>query len=44
MLLVEYLCQGAEVIVKCQARLYYLLFEDLQQRRSHDLNVEAGAA
>jgi len=36
--------EGAEAIVKCQARLYDLLVEDLRQRRSHDLDVEAGAA
>jgi hypothetical protein len=35
---------GAEVIAKCHARLYDLRLEDLRQRRSHDLNVEAGAA
>jgi hypothetical protein len=36
--------EGAEVIVKCQAWLYDLLLENLKQRRSRDLNVEAGAA
>ena len=36
--------EGAEAIVKCQARLYDLLLEDLQRRRSHDLDVEACAA